>query len=73
MTNNTIVVKDFSYIGGFNTLPTDVKKAVVMEEINTSRYSLLGAVNQFGKMKLMCRYHNLRDSLGKWTCNRKKK
>ena len=73
MSNNNIVVKDFSYIGGFSDLPTDVKKAVVLEEINTSRYTLLGAVNQFSKMKLKCRYHNRRDRLGKWTCKRNRK
>lgn len=67
MTNNTIVVKDFSYMGNmFTILPTSVKKELVLEEINTSRYHLLGAVNQFGKMKLKCRYHNKRNKKGLW-------
>jgi len=67
VTNNKIVVKDFSYMGDkFTTLPTSVKKEILMEEINTSRYHLLGAVNQFDKFKLKCRYHNKRNKKGLW-------
>jgi len=50
----------------FTTLPTSVKKEMVLDEINTSRYQLLGAVNQFGKMKLKCRFHNKRNKKGLW-------
>ena len=67
MTNNKIVVKDFSYMGNmFTILPTNVKKELVLETINTSRYHLLGAVNQFDKFKLKCRYHNKRNKKGLW-------
>jgi len=70
--NNTIVIKDFSHISDdFMTAPTDIKKLMVENEINTSRYSVLGAVNQYGKMKLKCRFHNVRDRKGRWTCKRK--
>jgi hypothetical protein len=73
MNNNTIVTKDFSHIGGFSNLPTDVKKAVIMEEINSSKYSFLGLVNQYGKAKFKCRYYNVRNNLGMWTCKRNRK
>jgi hypothetical protein len=66
MTNNKIAVKDFSYIGGFNELPSDVKKAVIMEEINPSRYNLLGLVNQYSKAKFAVRFHNKRNKFGVW-------
>jgi hypothetical protein len=72
MTNNTIVVKDFSHLD-LQGLPTSLKKELVATEINTSRYAVLGAVNQFGKFRLKCRYHNMRDNAGRWTCKRSKK
>jgi hypothetical protein len=72
MTNTTTIIRDFSVIRkGFNRLSRNSKVALVNETINTSRYEVLGPVNQFGKMKLRCRFHNCRDSLGRWTSKRK--
>lgn len=71
MTNTTTIIRDFSDIRkGFNRMSRNSKVALVKETINTSRYEVLGPVNQFGKMKLRCRFHNRRDSLGRWTSKR---
>jgi hypothetical protein len=67
MTNKTTIVKDFSYLGEtFNSYPTELKKSIVADEINQSRYTILGAVNQYGKFTLKCRFHNKRNKKGMW-------
>lgn len=72
MTNTTTIIRDFSDLKkNFNRLSRNTKVALVEETINTSKYEVLGPVNQFGKMKLRCRYHNVRDSIGRWTAWRK--
>lgn len=71
MINKTTVIKDFSDLKkNFNRLSRNKKVALVSETINTSKYSVIGPVNQFGKMKLRCRYHNVRDDIGRWTAFR---
>lgn len=68
MTNTTMIIRDFSGLKkNFNRLTKNTKVALVKEAINTSRYEVLGPINQFGKMKLRCRYHNMRDNAGRWT------
>lgn len=72
MTNTKTIIRDFSDIRkGFNRLSRNTKVALVQENINTSRYEVLGPVNQSGKIKLRCRFHNMRDSLGRWTSKRR--
>ena len=66
MTNKTTIVKDFSDLKGFKKLGRKAKLNMVTENINPSRYSVVGFVNQSGKIKLKCRFHNKRNELGEW-------
>lgn len=71
MTNTTMIIRDFSGLKkNFNRMSRDSKVALVKETINTSKYEVLGPVNQFGKIRLKCRYHNCRDNAGRWTVYR---
>jgi hypothetical protein len=71
MTNTKTIVRDFSdTIKGFTKVGRKAKLNLVEEAINTSRYQVLGFVNQSNKIKLKCRFHNRRDALGRWTCSR---
>jgi hypothetical protein len=68
---NTII-KDFSYITGFKNLSTMEKKAVASFEINRSKYGVIGPVNgNSSKVRLMVKYHNLRNKKGQFAAKRK--
>lgn len=67
MTNKTTIIRDFSDLKGFQKLNRKGKLNLVAENINTSRYAVVGFVNQSAKIKLKCRYHNVRDNAGRWT------
>jgi hypothetical protein len=71
MTNKTTIVKDFSDLKGFKKLGRKAKLNLVAEAINTSRYEVVGFINQSNNIKLKCRFHNVRDGLGRWTAKRK--
>lgn len=69
----TTVVKDFSdCIQGFNRLSRKGKLEMVESLINQDRYEVVGFVNQSNNIKLKCKFHNLRDRLGRWKCKRKR-
>jgi hypothetical protein len=70
MTNTKTIIRDFSDLKGFKKLNRNGKLNLVEKAINTSRYEVVGFVNQSGKIKLKCRFHNRRDALGRWTCSR---
>jgi hypothetical protein len=71
MTNKTTVIRDFSDLKGFNKAGRKTKLNMVAEAINTSRYQVVGFINQTNAIKLKCRFHNVRDGLGRWTAKRK--
>jgi hypothetical protein len=72
MTNNTTIVKDFSYITGFKNRTTEEKKAMALNEINPSKFSVMGPLNGVStKIRLKCRFHNIRNKKGMWTAKRK--
>jgi hypothetical protein len=66
MTNTTTIIRDFSSLKGFNKASRKQKLNMVAEAINPSRYEVRGFVNQSGKIKLKCRFHNKRNNLGMW-------
>jgi hypothetical protein len=66
-----IVIKDFSDIQGFNRLSRKGKLNLV-ESLVSPSYEVIGFVNQSNNIKLKCRFHNVRDNLGRWTCKRKR-
>jgi hypothetical protein len=64
---SSIIVKNVNEI---TTLPKTrsqrVREAAVMEAINPSRYQFLGFVEGTTNVRLKARFHNVRDSLGRF-------
>jgi hypothetical protein len=52
--------------------PRDIKMEVLEETINMNRYRFLGFAKNGSVIRLMPKYHNYRDKMGRFACYRSK-
>lgn len=70
MTNTTITLKNIGELAPDYTIPAgaprEVKQTVATRYINGSRYNILGFLDRTNELVLQARYHNVRDSKGRF-------
>jgi hypothetical protein len=68
-TNPNIVIKDITSITGRTVCPTSektLKVSLVERNINQSKYTIVGMVDRTNNVILQTRFHNVRDSKGRF-------
>lgn len=67
--NNTVTTKNINDISRFyvpTTAPKDIKESVIDKYINPSKYEFLGFLDRSNTAILRPRFHNVRDSYGRF-------
>jgi hypothetical protein len=67
--NNTLTTKNINEISRFyvdSDLPKNLKENIVNKYINPTKYEFVGFVGRSNTAILRPRYHNVRDSLGRF-------
>ena len=67
--SNNITIKNINDISRFcvpATAPKDIKESIVDKYINPSKYEFLGFLDRTNAAILRPRYHNVRDSYGRF-------
>ncbi len=67
--SNTVTTKDINEISRFYvppTAPKSIKESIVNKYINPSKYEFVGFLDRSTSAILRPRFHNVRDSLGRF-------
>ena len=68
-TNTSMTVKNIGEIADFTIpamAPRNLKESIVENYINPSKFEFLGFVDRSNDVVLRNRFHNVRDSKGRW-------